>query len=306
MSPSKAHRQHHRNLRGIVLRSLAVLGFAAMIAALKKASEGGAGAIEMVFYRSLFGMPVVLVWLMLGPGIGVIRTRRPRAHLIRSAIGISGVLLNFGALSRLSLPDAVMIGFSAPIFATILSALLLNDKVGRHRWAAVAIGFLGVAMIVQPGGHSIDHAGVMMAIAGAIGTAGVTVAVRQLGGTEHVGAIVFWFFTCSATVSGIGMIFVGHALAPETWLMLVIGGIFGATAQVLMTMSLQAAPVSVIAPFDYVQIIWASILGWLIWAVVPGLTTLAGAALIVGSGLYTAWREYRVNRNAVPATPPLE
>ncbi|KRB81376.1 hypothetical protein ASE00_15465 [Sphingomonas sp. Root710] len=306
MSPSKPHDQHHHHLRGIILRSLAVLGFAAMIASLKKASEGGAGVIEMVFYRSLFGMPVVLVWLMIGPGLGMIRTQRPRAHLIRSAIGITGVLLNFGALSRLSLPDAVTIGFSAPIFATILSALLLNDKVGRHRWTAVAIGFLGVAMIVRPGGQPIDHLGVIIAIGGAIGTAGVTVTVRQLGGTEHVGAIVFWFFVCSMTVSGVGMIFLGHTHPPETWLMLILGGMFGAVAQVLMTMSLQAAPVSVVAPFDYAQIVWASILGWLVWSVVPGLNMLAGATLIVGSGLYTAWREHRLNRNLMPATPPIE
>lgn len=306
MSPSKAHSAQHHNLRGIILRSLCIISFSVMVTVLKKASEGGANAMEMVFYRSLFGMPVALAWLMLGPGLAVIRTRRIGSHMIRSAIGLCGVLLNFMALSRLSMPDAVMIGFSAPIFATILSALLLNDKVGRHRWTAVAIGFAGVGLVVQPGSQSIDHLGVMMAIIGAIGTAGVTVAVRQLGGTEHVGAIVFWFFLFSMTVGGIGMLFLAQPHMPETWLMLILGGIFGAIAQVLMTMSLQAAPVSVVAPFDYMQIIWASILGWLIWSVLPGIHAVIGAALIIGSGLYTAWREHRLNRNPVPATPPLE
>lgn len=295
-----------RHLRGIVLRSLAVLFFAVMISAMKKASEGGLGAIEMVFYRSLFGMPVVLAWLIAGPGMDVIRTKRPGAHVFRSCIGISGILLNFGALIRLPLADAVTIGFSAPIFATILSALLLNDKVGRHRWAAVAIGFLGVAMVVRPGGQTLDHVGLLMAIGGAIGTAGVTITIRQLGGTEHAGTIVFWFFVSSTVVSGIGMLFVGQALTPQTWMMLAIGGISGAGAQVMMTMSLQAAPVSVVAPFDYLQIVWASIIGWLVWSVGPATGTLAGAALIVGSGLYTAWREHRLHRDQLPATPPLE
>ena len=288
------------------MRSLAVLCFAVMSAVMKKVSEDGVFALEMLFYRSLFGLPVVLAWLIAGPGIGVIRTRRPGAHIFRSAIGITGILLTFGALIRLPLADAVTIGFSAPIFATIVSALLLHEKVGRHRWTAVLFGFLGVAMIVQPGGHSLDHLGILMAIGGAIGTAGVTITIRQLGGTEHSGAIVFWFFICSGIVSGAGMLFVGQTHTQQTWMLLVLAGIFGAIAQVLMTMSLHAAPVSVVMPFDYLQIIWASIIGWLIWSVGPGIGTVAGMTLIVGSGLYTAWREHRIRRNQLPATPPLE
>ena len=303
---SESQSRPARHLRGIILRSLSVLCFAVMIAAMKKTSEDGVVALEMVFYRSLFGLPIVLAWLIAGPGMGVIRTKRPLAHIFRSAIGITGILLNFGALIRLPLADAVTIGFSAPIFATIVSALLLNEKVGRHRWAAVLFGFLGVAMIVRPGGQSLDHLGVLMAIGGAIGTAGVTITIRQLGGTEHVGAIVFWFFICSGLITGAGVLFVGQAHTPQTWSLLILAAIFGAVAQVLMTMSLQVAPVSVVTPFDYLQIIWASIIGWFIWSVGPGIGTLAGATLIVGSGLYTAWREHRIHRNQLPATPPLE
>ena len=303
---SSSQNRPARHFRGIILRSLAVLFFAVMIAAMKKASEDGLVAIEMVFYRAIFGLPVVLAWLIAGPGIDVIRTRRPGAHLIRSAIGLTGISLNFAALIRLPLADSVTIGFSAPIFATIGSALLLSDKVGRHRWAAVALGFLGVAMVVQPGGHSLDQLGVLLALGGAIGTAAVTLTLRQLGSTEHAGAIVFWFFICSAIVCGVAMLFFAHAHTPQTWMLLILGAIFGAAAQVMMTMSLQAAPVSVVAPFDYLQIIWATILGWLVWSVGPSSSTLAGAALIVCSGLYTAWREHRLHREQLPATPPLE
>lgn len=303
---SKSESRPVRHLRGIVLRSLSVLCFAVMIAAMKKASEDHVLAVEMVFYRSLFGLPVVLLWLLAGPGMKVVRTQRPAAHIFRSAIGITGILLNFGALIRLPLADAVTIGFSAPIFATIVSALLLSDKVGPHRWTAVLFGFLGVAMIVRPGGQSLDDLGVLMAIGGAVGTASVTITIRKLGGTEHAGAIVFWFFICSAVVSGAAMLFVGQAHLPRTWSLLVLAGIFGAIAQVLMTMSLQAAPVSVVTPFDYLQIVWAGIIGWLVWSVWPDIGTVAGATLIIGSGLYTAWREHRLHRNQLPATPPLE
>jgi len=163
-----------------------------------------------------------------------------------------------------------------------------------------------VAIVVRPGGEALAHLGITAAIGGAIGTAAVTVTIRQLGNTEHPGAIVFWFFTASAIVSGAGMIFFGHAHTPMTWLLLVSGGIAGAGAQILMTMSLRSAPVSVVAPFDYTQILWATLLGWAIWAVAPTLNTLAGAALISASGLYIAFREHRLRRITVAATPPLE
>lgn len=300
-------RQSDQNLRGILLRCIAVACFAVMSAFMKWASEDHVVAIEMLFYRSVFGLPVVVGWLAVGPGLSTIKTRRPKAHVIRSVIGISGILLNFQALILLPLADAITIGFSAPIFATILSGLLLREKIGPHRWAAVALGFVGVAVVVRPGGGEVlSHAGILIALGGAVGTASVVVTLRQLGGTEHPGAIVFWFFTASAIVSGTGILFYGHAHTLPTYALLAGAGITGAVAQLLMTMSLRVAPVSVVAPFDYTQIIWTSLLSWSIWAIVPTINTLSGATLISLSGLYTAWREHRLRRELVAATPPLE
>lgn len=273
---------------------------------MKWASEGGATAVEMLFFRSTIGLPVVLAWIMSSAGIGAIRTKRPRAHLLRGCIGMCGILMNFQALIMLPLADAITIGFSAPIFATILSVLVLREHVGVHRWAAVALGFIGVAIVVRPGGDALPIAGIGVALAGAAGTAAVTITIRQIGGTEQPGAIVFWFFVLSAVVSGIAMPFVAHVRSPETYAILACSAVVGACAQIMMTMSLKAAPVSVVSPFDYGQIVWASLLGWFIFASVPTLNTLAGALLIAGSGLYTAWREHRLHRPAVPATPPIE
>ncbi|ATE66575.1 DMT family transporter [Rhizorhabdus dicambivorans] len=303
--PATMHRESQIS-RGILLRCLAVICFSIMSAAMKWASEDGVAEIEMLFFRSTIGLPVVLAWLALGPGIGVVRTQRPRAHLIRSMIGIIAILLNFGALIRLPLADAVTIGFTAPIFATILSVLLLGEKVGVQRWFAVALGFVGVALIVRPGGMMLDHLGLLMAIGGAVGTAGVTVTIRQLGATEHPGAIVLWFFLASSLVSGVGMLFVAQPHSASAWMALIVAGVAGAGAQVAMTSSLHAAPVSVIAPFDYLQIIWATLIGWLVWTALPDANILLGAALIAASGLYTAWREHRLRRERIAATPPLE
>jgi drug/metabolite transporter (DMT)-like permease len=306
MPPAAPAELSNHALRGILFRCGAVACFATMSAVMKWASEDGVNAIELLFYRSILGLPVVMGWIAIGPGFGMIRTKRPGAHLTRSAIGISGILMGFQALILLPLADAVTIGFTAPIFATILSAIILREKVGPHRWAAVAIGFIGVAIVVRPGGQILSHLGMACALFGAVGTAGVAITIRQIGGTEHPATIVFWFFIASAVVSGTGMVFLGQTHAPATFALLLAGAVAGALAQILMTLSLSAAPVSVVAPFDYTQIIWATLLGWAIWATVPTVATLAGAALISGSGLYTAWREHRLRREQVAATPPLE
>jgi len=295
-------------VRGIALRCGSVLGYAAMSAFMKTAATyGDVTAIEMMFYRSVFGLPVVLLWLALGPGIGMIRTRRPLAHLSRSTLGIAGILLNLQALILLPLATATTIGFSAPIFATILSALILSEKIGRHRWAAVVIGFAGIALVMRPGGGAaLPAAGVACAIFGALGTASVAITLRRIGGTEHPGGIVFWFFTCSAVVGGIGTFFVGSWHGWPVMALLLGGGVAGAFMQLLVTMSLQVAPVSAIAPFDYTQIIWATLLDWLIWSDAPTLTTIGGASLIVASGIYTGVREHRIRKAEIQATPLLE
>lgn len=289
-----------------MLRIGSVVLFGIMSAMMKLAGEHGAIPIEMVFYRSLFGMPIVLAWLVIGPGLGSIRPNRPRAHVWRSVIGLSGITLNFTALMMLPLADATTIGFTAPIFATILSAMLLHEHVGRHRWTAVVMGFVGVVIITRPGGASgLPALGIGIALLGALGTSGVTVTLRQLGSTETVGAIVFWFFVACAIVGGIGSWLWGSLHDPHTLLLLFAGACAGAGAQLLMTASLRAAPVSTVAPFDYLQIIMAIGLGWLIWSTGPSWATLAGGALIAGSGLYTAYREHRLRREAPAATPPI-
>jgi len=293
-------------LRGILIRCVAIFFFALMSAAMKWAAEGGATLIELVFFRSAVGLPVTMAWLAMGPGIGVVRTRRPGAHVLRSLIGMTSLMMLYQALILLPIADAVTIGFSSPAFATLLSALILHEKVGRHRWAAVVIGFLGILIVTRPSGSDLPTAGIVYALMGAVSAAAATVTIREMSGVESHGSIVFWFFLSSTVISGIGMIFYGGSLPAGTWGLLVFGGVTGAAAQLMMTRALQIAPVSVVAPFDYTQIIWAALLGWLIWSTLPGINTLLGAGLIVASGLYTAWREHRLNKDRIAATPPIE
>lgn len=303
---SAAQPRSSHALQGILLRSVAIFFFALMSAAMKWASEGGASLIELVFFRSAVGLPVTLAWLAMGPGIGAVRTKRPGAHVLRSIIGLISLTTLYQGLMLLPIADAVTIGFSSPAFATLLSVLILHEKVGPHRWAAVAIGFLGVFIVAQPSGTDLPVLGIACALAAAAASAGATVMIREMSGFETHGSIVFWFFLSSTVISGVGMVFHTVPHPPMTWALLVFGGVTGAAAQLLMTRALQVAPVSVIAPFDYTQIIWAALLGWLIWSTLPGVNTALGAALIIVSGLYTAWREHRLHKNMIAATPPIE
>lgn len=295
MSPATSH-DGQKRLKGIGLRAGSACAFGVMAAMLKLASDHDVLASEMLFYRALFGFPVVLGWLALGPGFASVRTTRPLAHFGRSVLGISSILCTFKAMTMLSLADATTIGFSAPIFATILSALILREKVGRHRWGAVVVGFLGIAIVMRPGasGGEISHAGLAIALLSALGTAGVTITLRQLSRTEHPAGIVFWFFTYSLAAGAVLVVANGSVHAPSVLAMLAAGGVMGGTAQLMMTASLKHAPVAVVAPFDYLQFLWAVLFGWLIWDHGVSSATWTGAAVIIGSGLYTVWREQRL------------
>ncbi|CAN5119133.1 DMT family transporter [soil metagenome] len=298
---------------GIALRIASAGCFSVMSAVLKLASTHGVVAPEMLFYRALFGLPVVVLWVMTSQGgLKALKTERPWAHLRRSAIGISGILCIFQALTMLPLADATTLGFTAPIFATILSALILHETVGRHRWIAVLIGFVGVAVVMRPGAvagsaHALPLAGIAIGLLGAVLQAGVTITLRQLKDTEHVAAIVFWFFVASAVVGAFLLPLVGHWHDWPTLALLIGGGVAGGLAQLTMTASLRAAPVAVVAPFDYLQIIGAVVFGWWLLSSPPSANTLVGAALIASSGLYTVWREHRRRRDSLiqPTSPPV-
>lgn len=303
---SPTHSRRDDRIRGIACRMGAVFCFAIMAGGVKLAADRGVSTTELIFYRNLFSLPVILTWLAVGPGFAAVRTRRPRAHLSRASVGLVSMFLNFQALAMLPLAEATTIGFAAPLFATIFSTLLLGERIGRHRWAAVALGFAGVIVVMQPGQAELPAGGLAVAIFAAVGVASVVITVRQIGATEQAATTVFWFNIASLAVLSLPMLWLAHAHSPAVFAILLVMGITGGIAQLLMTSSLRHAPVSVLAPFDYFQLIWATAIGWLLWARAPSPSTLAGGLLIAASGIYTGYREHHLRRRASAAesTPP--
>jgi drug/metabolite transporter (DMT)-like permease len=274
-----------------------------MGALLKLASMEGLNAPELVFYRSLFSLPVVLFWVLKRESLTSLKPNRPLAHVWRSCLGLLSMGLTFQALILLPLADATAINFTAPIFATILSFLILREDVGLHRWGAVVLGFIGVLIVARPGGSSLPVLGIAIALVGAVGQAGITTTLRHLQRSENVAAIVFWFAIAGIVVGGLLMPFFGRLHGLPALALVVAGGLAGGVGQLLMTSSLRA-PVSVVSPFDYLQIVAATIYGWLLFSDVPSLHTILGAALIAGSGIYTALREHRRRLREGPTAVP--
>ena len=290
-------------LLGIGLRLGSATSFAFMAAMIKLGDQAGISIPEMAFYRFLFGLPPLLVWIGWRREFGAWRTRRPLAHLARGALGLGTMVLAFTGLTYLPLAEATTISFVAPLFSVMLSALLLRERVGRYRWSAVALGFIGVMIVMRPGGGNLPAIGLALALAAALGVGFVTITIRQIGRTESTPTIVLWFTIFSVLAVGTLMPVYGRGHDAHGWTILVALGLSGGVGQLFLTSSLRFAPVPVVVPFDYTQLLWAVLLGWAFWNTHPAATTWLGAAVIVGSGLFTVYREHKLGRDKVRPEP---
>lgn len=267
---------------------------AVMFALVKLAASRGAHLVETLFYRQIGSAVCATGLVMMGPGFGSLRTKRVSAHLVRMALGMSAMALNFLAMILLPLAEATAIGFSVPIFSTVLAALVLREATGKWRWGAIAAGFAGVILIIQPNGGPVALEGAAVALAGALATAWVTIIIRQLGATERTTTTVFYFAVSSLFPMGVLMLFFVQAHDPLTWLILAGMGLAGGLAQLTLTASLRLAPVSLVMPMDYTSLLWATLLGSWLFAQMPAPGTWLGAPVVIASGLVIVWREQRL------------
>ncbi|MGL5840046.1 MAG: DMT family transporter [Sphingorhabdus sp.] len=292
-----------RPMVGILLRLSATIVLATMFALVKLAADLGVHVVESVFWRQLAGLPVALVFLWWNGDLMAIRTDRPVAHGIRMLLGIGAMLLNFSAMVLLDMAEATTFGFAAQIFGTILAALLLREPTGRYRWAAVLIGFAGVIVALQPGGSSVSLLGATVALSGAAVTAAVIVQIRQMTRSEAPAAIVFWFSLTSMLPLGIALPFFNKAHTAEAWAAIAGLSVAGAIAQLLLTASLRHASVATTMTIDYSMLIWSALAGYLVFSEVPATSIWMGAPLIVGAGLFIAWRERYLAQQRIKAAP---
>ncbi len=301
-------------LIGIGLKILSTLAFTLMSACVKLIGAAHPGEPlyypigQTVFCRSFFALIPVFVWLgMRGDLITAFENSNVRNHLRRGFFGSVGMFSGFTALILLPLADATAISYAAPLFTVVLAALLLKEVVRIYRWTAVAVGFLGVLVMLIPYFDGTGPVGNQKIVGAAFGLLGAvcagfaTVETRKLTRTESTGVIVFYFMSL-VTLVALATSLLGLFDPALAWRMpglrdaglLVLTGIMGGIGQITLTQSFRYADASLIAPFDYLSMIWAIAIGWFLFGELPQSIVMAGAGIVVAAGIFVIWRERRL------------
>lgn len=291
----------HDIRRGALLMVLSHALFTAMSAVVKALGDR-IPVVELMFFRSALALPVVALILARGRGglLGGLRTRRFGGHVARACTGTAAQGCGFFALTVLPLAVQTALGYTTPLFVTVLAILFLGERVGVHRWSAVVAGFLGV-LVIAAGQGAFGPASVVVGGLAALGTAAAvaqglfsaatTLLVRQLSATESSSTITMFQ---SLLMTGFTLVALPFFWVTPTWeelALLVLVGLVGGVAQWMLTEAWASAQVSSVAPYSYSALVWAMAIGWVVWGDVPGPAMLAGSALIVAAGLYILHRE---------------
>lgn len=290
--------------RAIGLYSFAILMLSVMDVLIKWLSADYS-TIQIVVFRSGFGLVPLAFVIARSGGLAALKTRRWTMHLLRGVIGLATALCFFYAFSVMPLADAYAISFAAPLMITAMSVPMLGEAVGLRRWLAVIAGFVGVVIMLRPGTAGIDgflNIGAIAAIAGTLFLSLSLILIRKMSRTETNAAIIFH--------AGLVILVGSLALLPfaftmpswDDFLLLALTGLLGGTGGIALTEGLRHAPIAILAPFDYTSMIWAVAFGYALWADLPDGWTWAGTAIVVASGLYVLHRETR--RGDSSATAP--
>jgi drug/metabolite transporter (DMT)-like permease len=273
---------------------LAVTLFTVMSSMIKAADRIPAG--EAVFFRSVLTIPALLLWFGAQGKIGqALRTHDWKGHARRGVVGTVAMGLSFTGLRFLPLPEVTALGFATPILIVIFAAFMLGERVRLIRLSAVAVGLIGVMVILSPRlsaeGNRTELIGAAIILCSAACAAFAQIFVKRMTGTETPYAIVFYFAITSTLLSLLTIPF-GWVM-PEgiEWVWMIGAGILGVGGQLLLTSSYRYAEASVLAPFTYVSMIWALLFGWAFFDETPTVPMLAGASLIIASGVAIVLRE---------------
>jgi drug/metabolite transporter (DMT)-like permease len=284
-----------RTLRGILLMLVALAGFTGIDSCAKWLVLDGLPTAEVVFVRYL-GHLVLVIALALPAAEPFLRTKNPRDVGVRGAFLLFSTVLNFAALGYLPLTTTAAIFFSSPLWVCLLSIPLLGEEVGPRRWAAMAVGFLGVLVVTRPWAGPV-HWAVIFSVGAALCAAFYSILTRKLAGRDSTTTQQFY----AALVATLGM--APLALPVWTWpsgglswLAFLAIGVFGWASHQVLIIAHRYAPASTLAPISYAQMIFMIASSWLIFAQPPDFWVLAGAGIVAASGLYIWLRERALAR----------
>lgn len=299
--------------RGIALLVAGIAVFSIQDLILKLLS-GAYPLHQAMVLRSLTALPLLLLLVHRDGGLGTLITPGTRAMILRGVVMFLAYTSYYLALAALPMATTVALYFSAPLFITILSVVILGETVGPRRWVALFAGFAGVLIMVRPGGDLFDWAALLPVIAG-LTYAISMISARRLGSSETAPALAFWgnavFLVAAIAMSAVlgsgawesdahpslAFLLRGWAMPTAFDLMLMMAcGVIAAIGLTLLTQAYRVAESSVVTPFEYSGLLWSVIYGWIFWRDWPVLTDWIGIAIITGAGLYILWREARQKR----------
>ncbi|ROU03016.1 DMT family transporter [Histidinibacterium lentulum] len=285
--------------RGILLMMAAMTVFTLMSAFVKAAERVPAG--ETMFFRSALAVPVVFAWLWATGGLkGGVRTTSYRGHAFRGIAGATAMGLGFAGLKFLPLPEVTALRFITPVIIVVLAALMLGERFRLVRLGAVVMGLVGVTIITLPrftaGFGTAEALGAVLTLGSAAMAALAQIFVKSMSGRESTAAIVFYFSMTAAVLSLLTLPFGWVWPRGLDWIWLIGCGLLGGVGQILLTASYRHADAGVLAPFTYVTMLWAVVIGYVWFGEVPTWTMLGGAALIISAGIVIVWRERQLGR----------
>ncbi len=277
---------------GIGLTLLATFCIVLMNTCAKMVSTGY-GAVEMIFYRGIVALALLVPYMLATQPMTVFKTRRIGAHVYRSVIGNIGVGLVFQAYALLPMANTTALLFAAPLFVTALSPLLLKERVDAGRWAAVVVGFAGILLIARTSAGLLSDPVSLVGLGAALCIALVDMALRNLGSSENPLTTVFYFILGGVLLSAPYALPRFH-LPQDHLLSWLLGiGVFAAIQQVAKTAAFRHCEASFLAPYSYSSMVWAILFGWLLWGEVLTLSVILGTAVVIASNLFILRRARR-------------
>ncbi len=287
-------------LRGIIYMSASTVGFAVMHTLIRYVSAE-LHPFQIAFFRNFFGI-LIFIPMLMRYGLAPFKTNRLALHTLRGALNIVAMLAFFTALSITPIARVTALGFSAPIFAAVLSVVILGERFRLHRWGAILLGFTGTLVILRPGIIPMDLGSILVLSSAFLW--GITmIVIKVLSRTDSAITITSYMNVMLAFFAFIPALWVWRTPSYETWGWLVVIGLAGTLAQLALTQALKEGETTVVLPFDFLKLIWVSIFGFWLFGEVADLWTWIGAAIIIASAFYMAHREKKASRLKMPASP---
>lgn len=274
-------------LRGILMMCAATVFFSVMHVLVRYASHE-LPPFEIAFFRNTFGF-LIFVPLLVSGGFGFLRTRRLGLHAVRGLLNTAAMLMFFTALSLTEVARVTALSFTAPLFTALMSVLLLGERFRLRRWTALAMGFGGMMIILRPGVIAMDL-GALLVVGSALIWAVTMIVIKLLSRTESSFAITAYMNIFLSVFSLGPALWVWVTPSAEMWAWLVAIGVTGTLAQLALSQALKETEPTAVLPFDFLKLIWATLLGLWVFGELPDLWTYVGAAVIFASGFYIVWR----------------